>query len=196
VIEGLKAWSHESFHLQHYTSMHALVHIELYTGDAEVAWRHIEGQWKALEHSILLRTQILRIAAMHLRARAAIASAVAENEPGRLAVAEKMAQKIAREKMAWALPWVTLLKAAITHQRGDARKTIDQLKVAIDGFERQDMGLYAAAARRRLGELTDGELGRQLIAEADAWMSKQKIQNPARMVNMLAPGFTERQLQN
>ncbi len=189
VIEGLKAWSHESFHLQHYTSMHALVHIELYTGDAEVAWRHIEGQWQALEHSILLRTQILRIAAMHLRARAAIASAVAENEPGRLAVAEKMAQKISKEKMDWALPWVTLLKAAITHQRGDANETIHQLKEAIAGFERQDMGLYAAAARRRLGELTGGEQGRQLITEADAWMSRQKIQNPALMTGMLAPGF-------
>jgi serine/threonine protein kinase/tetratricopeptide (TPR) repeat protein len=189
VIEGLKAWSHESFYLQHYTSMHALVHIELYTGDAEVAWRHIEGQWKALEHSILLRTQILRIAAMHLRARAAIASALAENEPGRLAVAEKMAHKIAKEKMDWAMPWVTLLKAAITHQRGDANETRNLLKEAIDGFERQDMGLYAAAARRRLGELTQGERGRELVAEADAWMSNQKIQNPTLMVNMLAPGF-------
>ncbi len=169
--------------------MHALVHIELYTGDAEVAWRHIEGQWKALEHSILLRTQILRIAAMHLRARAAIASALAEKEPGRLGVAEKMAQKIAKEKMDWAMPWVTLLKATITHQRGEANETNHQLKEAIDGFERQDMGLYAAAARRRLGELTEGERGRQLVAEADAWMSNQKIQNPTLMVNMLAPGF-------
>ncbi len=189
VIEGLKAWSHQSFHLQHYTSMHALVHIELYTGDAEVAWRHIEGQWEDLKHSILLRTQILRIAAMHLRARAAIASAVAEHEPARLAVAERMAQKIAKEKMAWALPWVSLLKAAITHQRGDTKETLNQLNEAIDGFERQDMGLYAAAARRRLGELTQGERGQELVAEADAWMRNQKIVKPSLMVNMLAPGF-------
>ena len=189
VIEGLKAWSHQSFHLQHYTAMHALVHIELYTGDAEVAWRHIEGQWEDLKHSILLRTQILRIAAMHLRARAAIASAVAENEPGRLAVAERMAQKIAKEKMDWAIPWVSLLKATIAHQRGDASQTLNQLNEAIVGFERQDMGLYAAAARRRLGELTTGERGQQLVAEANAWMSNQKIVKPSLMVNMLAPGF-------
>jgi eukaryotic-like serine/threonine-protein kinase len=189
VIEGLKAWSHESFHLQHYTSMHALVQIELYTGDSEVAWRHIQGQWKALEHSILLRIQILRIEAMHLRARAAIASALAEKEPGRLAVAEKMARKIGKEKMSWATPFVSLLMATITHQRGDAAETFNQLTEAIEGFEREHMSLYAAAARRRLGELSDGERGRQLVADADAWMSQQKIQNPTLMVRMLAPGF-------
>jgi len=26
--------------------MHALAQIELYTEDAEVAWKHIQGQWK------------------------------------------------------------------------------------------------------------------------------------------------------
>ncbi|HVQ38825.1 MAG TPA: protein kinase, partial [Pyrinomonadaceae bacterium] len=35
VIEALRDWPHEGFHLQHYTSMHALVQIELYTEDAE-----------------------------------------------------------------------------------------------------------------------------------------------------------------
>ena len=37
VIDALKDWPHEGFHLQHYTSMHALGQIELYTEDAEVA---------------------------------------------------------------------------------------------------------------------------------------------------------------
>ena len=80
VIEALKAWPHEGFHLQHYTSMHALAQIELYTGDAEVAWKHIQGQWKALEQSMLLRIQVLRIEAMHLRARAALASAATNTD--------------------------------------------------------------------------------------------------------------------
>ena len=80
MIEALKAWPHVGFHLQHYTSMHALAQIELYTGDAEVAWKHIRGQWKALEDSMLLRFQVLRIEAMHLQARAALASAPTSNE--------------------------------------------------------------------------------------------------------------------
>lgn len=189
VIEGLKAWSHEGFHLQHYTSMHALVQIELYTGDSEVAWRHIQGQWKAMEQSMLLRIQILRIEAMHLRARAALASAMDENEPGRVALADKMARKIEKEKISWAVPFVSLLRAAVAHQRGHEAETARQLTDAIEGFDRGHLSLYAAAARRRLGERLGGERGGDLVDEADAWMNNQKIQNPTLMVRMLAPGF-------
>jgi hypothetical protein len=52
-----------------------------------------------------------------------------------------------------------------------------------------DIDLYAAATRRRLGEIIGGERGRQLISEADTWMHKQEIKNPAAMTRMLAPGF-------
>ena len=47
VIEALKSWPQEGFHLQHYVSLHALTQIELYTGDYDVAWKHVEGQWPA-----------------------------------------------------------------------------------------------------------------------------------------------------
>ena len=51
------------------------------------------------------------------------------------------------------------------------------------------MGLFAAAARRRLGGLLGGDEGRALIAQADAWMAGQEIRNPARMAACIAPGF-------
>jgi hypothetical protein len=50
------------------------------------------------------------------------------------------------------------------------------------------MGLFAAAARRRRGELTGGETGRGLIASADRQMASQQIVNPSRMTAMLLPG--------
>jgi len=51
------------------------------------------------------------------------------------------------------------------------------------------MNLYAAAARRRLGEIVGGERGQELITDADAWMERQKIKNPEKLTRMLAPGF-------
>ena len=71
----MTTWPRKGFHLQHYSSLVALAQIELYTGDYEIAWKHIEVQWRPLEKSMLLRIQGLRIDAMQLRARLALASA-------------------------------------------------------------------------------------------------------------------------
>jgi hypothetical protein len=49
--------------------------------------------------------------------------------------------------------------------------------------------LYAAAARRRQGELLGGHKGRQLVAEANSWMAGQGVVRPERMTAMLVPGF-------
>src|SRR3989449_10174510 len=76
VISAMTTWPRKGFHLQHYSSLVALAQIEMYTGDYEVAWKHIEGQIKALEKSMLLRMQGLRIDSLHLRARLALASAM------------------------------------------------------------------------------------------------------------------------
>jgi eukaryotic-like serine/threonine-protein kinase len=51
-----------------------------------------------------------------------------------------------------------------------------------------DMALYAAATRRRRGQLIGGTEGRTLIETADTWMARQNIRNRERMTAMLAPG--------
>jgi len=189
VIEALKAWPHEGFHLQHYSSLHALVQNEIYTGDVEVAWKHVEGQWAALESSMLLRFQVLRIEANHLRARAALASAAVGGDPGRVGFAEELARKIEKEEMPWATPFGSLIRGAVACQRSQPDAAAALLAEAVKGFEAANMRLFAAAARRRLGETTGGEKGRAQVAEADAWLANQGIKKPDLITQMLAPGF-------
>jgi tetratricopeptide (TPR) repeat protein len=189
VIAAMTQWPREGFHLQHYTSLVALAQIELYTGDTEVAWKHIEGQLRPLERSLLLRTQGLKIDVMHLRARLALATASGAVRKERLKIAENCADKIARENMPWSNPLAHMTYAALAKQRGDAARAVAFARQACDGFETVDMALYAAAARRRLGELLGGDEGRQLIDDSEAWMSKQEIKNPAAVSNLMAPGF-------
>ncbi len=190
VIDALKDWPQEGFHLQHYTSLHALAQIELYTEDAEVAWKHLQGQWQTLEDSMLLRIQILRIEAMHLKARTALASAPRSNEKARrLKTAEKLARRIAAERVAWATPFAQLINATVAHQRDDHSRAVGLLSLAIESFDLADIELYEAVARRRLGELLGDERGRRHIDEADAWMRKRLIKNPVAMTQMMAPGF-------
>ena len=189
VIEALKSWPHEGFHLQHYVSLHALAQIELYTGDAEVAWKHVEGQWPDMENSLLLRIPAVRVEALMLRARTALATNGGGRDAAKLRMAEKMAKTIAKVDMSWSKPFSTLLIATIAHQRGEAAQALALLSETIQSFERAEMLLHAAAVRRRLGEKLRDERGSQLVAQANAWMSGQKIKNPEAMTRMLAPGF-------
>jgi hypothetical protein len=189
VIAAMTQWPREGFHLQHYTSLVALAQIELYTGDTEVAWKHIEGQAKPLERSLLLRTQGLRIDVMHLRARLALASAHGAVRSQRLKIAADCADRIAREEMPWSDPLAALIHAALAKQQGDESNAAALVEQAIAGFESVDMALYAAAARRRLGELLGGDQGGDLIVQSQTWMTKQQIRNAAAVTNLMAPGF-------
>jgi eukaryotic-like serine/threonine-protein kinase len=191
VISALTTWPRKGFHLQHYSSLVALAQIELYTGDYEVAWRHIEGQMKPLEKSMLLRIQGLRIEAMHLRARLALASAAGQKREQRLKIAEDLAQRIAGEQMRWSNPLAMLIHAGLATRRGNNERAEELISQAIEGFEASDMALYAATARRRLGEILGGDRGGELVTQADDWMSKQQIKNPAAVANLMAPGFSE-----
>jgi hypothetical protein len=191
VISALTTWPRKGFHLQHYSSLVALAQIELYTGDYEVAWQHVEGQIKPLEKSMLLRIQGLRIEAKFLRARLALASAAGQKRERRLRIAEDMGNSIANEQMGWSTPLAMLIQAGLARRRGDDLLAATLISQAIDGFEASDMALYAATARRRLGEVVGGDRGAELVSQGDDWMSKQQIKNPAAVANLMAPGFNE-----
>ena len=190
VIAAMTSWPRKGFHLQHYTSLVALAQIEVYTGDYEVAWKHIEGQLKPLEKSMLLRIQGLRIDAMQLRGRLALASAFGENRVARIKIAAAVAGQIARENMIYADPYAALIRAGIAHRRGDLDSAVTLLEKALKEFEAADMTLYAVVTRHRLGEMIGGDRGRELRAAANEWMSGQLIRNPARIMNLMAPGFS------
>jgi hypothetical protein len=54
------------------------------------------------------------------------------------------------------------------------------------------MRLFAAVARRRLGETLGGDQGSQLVEEADVFMRRQAVRAPERFTYMLVPGFGTR----
>jgi hypothetical protein len=169
--EALRTWSHQGFHRQHYNALISQANIELYTGDAEAAWRRVEEKWGPLTRSLLLRVQILRAESHFLRARCALAAAAAGVDRQRLVrIAERHAARLARENMPWIAPFAPLMRAGIHSMRGQRDAARRLLVVAAEGFDRVDLRLYAAAARRRLGQLTGEAEGQQLITQADAVM--------------------------
>ena len=192
-IESIGRWSHKGFHRQHYSAMLARIQTALYRGNADAAWSLLSDLELILRRSFLRRIQVMRIESFYLRARSALAMA-ARHGPHRrfMSVADAGARGIAREHMPWSDPIALLIRAGIAQVEGRTSLALRCLDDAMDQFDRADMKLYAAVARRRIGALQDDARGRALTRQAEEWMVAQNIKNPAAMTRMLAPGFADR----
>jgi hypothetical protein len=191
-IESIARWSHKGFHRQHYSAMLARVQTALYRGDPEAGWRLLAEQESMFRRSYQTRAQVIRIESLYLRARCALALAARNRSSRRfLSVARAGARRIARERMPWSDPIALLLLAGIAYLEGRTPLALRYLHDAAGRFERADMKLYLAVARRRIGALQDDEHGRELQRQADEWMAAQNIKNSACMTRMLTPGFPD-----
>jgi hypothetical protein len=194
--QTMSQWSREGYHVQHNDALWAGVQIALYRGDGASAWGLIDRSWPALRRSLLLRVQFIRTSMHFLRARAALAAAVAarRSRPAEarslLAVARRAARRLERERMPCPTAYARLIRGALAAVDGDAAAAVPWLAEAVAGFEAADMRLCAATARRRLGEVIGGPRGREEVDRADRWMSEQKIKNPTKMAAMIVTPWT------
>ena len=189
--EGLADWSSHGFHIQHYQYLLGNVQLALYLGDARAGWERLEKEWSRLKRSLLLRVQLVRIEALHLRGRGALAM-VAQGEPvALLKYVEAAIAKLDAERMAWSDVLSTLLRAGLACCRGDRPLAVQLLRAAVADCERNQMALHAAAARWRLAETlpADSDEAGELRAQAQRFMAAQELRSPPRLIAMLVPGF-------
>ncbi|HEX9282703.1 MAG TPA: protein kinase [Gemmatimonadales bacterium] len=190
IRDGMGPWSLQGFHVQHYFSLFAQGHVDLYAGEGLAAWSRTSERWHDVARSMVLRVQVIRLEALHLRARCALAAAMQQPHLASfLRGAARDARRVAREGMPWATPLADLVLAAIHAGRSETALAVQRTRRALAGFEAADMAGYAAAARRCCGRLIGGAEGAGLVAQADAWMKSQGVMNPERFTAMLAPGF-------
>jgi serine/threonine protein kinase len=191
--DALRDWSERGVIVRVYMDLVAQLQIDLYQQDSAAGLDRLTSRWPKLQRSLLLNVQMIRIIATHVGAR--IALLCAKESPNlaqkrrHLAKAEKAARRLSREGVPWADALALLVKASLAYLGDEKSTALELLATAATRFDSVDMGLYAAASRHRRGELLGGDMGRVLIASADAWMSNQQIRNPLRMASMLAPGF-------
>jgi len=192
--EASGRWGRERFNTQHWYDLTAHAQLGLYTGEGATALALVAEHWEGLQKSLLLRVQLVRIEALLLRARCALAAAgeVRESRAGLLAQAERDAERARRERTPWGDALADLALAGVAASHGDDATARARLEAATSGFEAADMSLHAAVARRRRGELLGGDAGRVLVESADAWLRGQRIAAPERWVAMIAPGFVRR----
>jgi hypothetical protein len=187
-------WSQQGFHLQHQNALSARVMIALYRsrGVGPCAWELIRDQWILLRSSHLLRILLARIDIFQSRGRAAIAAARSSVDPrSLLRVAEADARRLEGERLPYPTAFAHVVRAGVAGARGNLQAAHIHLVSAADQFKVLDMRLWEWATRRRLGRLIGGCEGQDLVSQADAWMSRQAIRDPARMAAMLCPGFPD-----
>ena len=189
VLDAIEHWSQKGFHLQHMLALVGLTQVELYLGRGKEAWNRLQRQWPTLQGSLLMRVKVLHVEAEYLRARCALAASEDAEDPRYfLSVAAHHARRLETEKGPWAASLSLLTRAAMTARDGDRRQASSLLARAAEGLESIDMALYAAAARRRQGQVLGPE-GSHLIAQSGEWMNHQRIVKPDAITRMLIPGF-------
>jgi serine/threonine protein kinase len=191
LAQVMEKWSQQGFHVQHMNRLFDEAQIDLYEGDAERAWHRLAESWPTLQQSYLLYVQQVRIIMLDLRARCALARASGEDSVSWLRLAQRDVRALRREKVPWADALAQLREAAIVFRRRDAARAAEFLQAAIAGFSATDMHLHVAVARRRLGQMLDNSQGQAMVQQAEEWMNEQTIRNPARMTDLLAPGWRE-----
>ena len=186
--EAARQWTPHGFHVQHYHHLLGRSNLALYVGDAAAGLDHLIDRWPALAGSQLLRVDLVRIEALHVRARLALAAA--EERPAEqdryLDEAARCAKQVLHCGEPWAVPLGHLVRAAVRAARDERDGAAADLRAAADGLDAADMALWATVARGRLGALT-GDAG--LAEVSRAALRAQGVIRPDRLEAVLAPGF-------
>jgi hypothetical protein len=194
---AMSAWSQREFDYLHFFQVLALARIDIYAGDPLAARQRFATCWPKFTRAFLLRFQLQRVFANYLRAASALAAAALHAGKDERLVrtllheADRDIQRLAREAVPWAAAKTVSLRAGLAAVTGDQASAASLLDRAASAFDACDMALFAAAARRRRGQLIGGNEGRALVEAAETWMAGQGIKNPARVTTLFAPGFVE-----
>ena len=97
------------------------------------------------------------------------------------------AGRLQREGMSWSRALAGPILAGVAAARGYRSRAATLVAEAVTQRESVEMNLYAAASRRRLGEILGEDEGRAQVERADSWMRQKGIQDPARMADVFAP---------
>ncbi len=171
--------------LQHYFCLAARGHLDLYRGDAQAGYARFQALMPALRRSLILRVQPIRVATLDLRARLAIAASAGSHS--RLQEAAMSAHSLQSMRPAWARALGDLVAGLLAAKAASDEKAGALFARAAAAFDAGSMPLHSAVAKTRLGQTLGGQTGRELQANAVAWLRSNGYRNVDATVESLAP---------
>ena len=180
-------WSLDQFHLQHLTALMALTYVHLYRGEARAAYDAHLASWPAMKRNLIFHSQMTRIAMFELRARSALAVAVAGlDAEAAMRDAARQARSLERKRQSRTHPrWPYRFAQGLAALRGDGPVALENSGAGGGVFGdrhgplRRGLPLSARAIPRRRGP-GDGR-GRP------RWMNEHGIADPDCMAATFIP---------
>ncbi len=187
--DGIHRWAQAGSHVHHMWELWAASDIAIYERRGWLAWVGVQERWPSMVAALSLHVQFTNVSMLDLRGRSALAAI--DNEPASredlLREAERVVRLIEKEHTEWGDALAELLRAGIDLRREHKDSALRRLESAEQRFTSLEMNLHRAVAQRRLGELTGGDEGQQLIGASETWMRAEGIRNPERLAYVYAP---------
>jgi hypothetical protein len=186
--EKIAQWARSQFDFPRLSHWYGSVEVLLYEGRYEEAWQLVTKTWPVMRRTLIFRIEFLRLLVGQLRARCAVALHSVAPRPAVLVIAERFVSASAGSSSTLVQGWGLLIDAALTAARGHRNGAIAKLQLAEERLGDAGALQFAAASRRRRGELMDDPRGTALIRTADAELVELGAVNPRRATDRLIPG--------
>jgi tetratricopeptide (TPR) repeat protein len=188
--EGIEGWSEQGFHVQHWNTLLANVQTELYEGQGRAAYEMLAARWKEMARSGVFHIQHTRIAAAHLRARAALSAAHQSSGKERARYLKEARRCIAildRQPDCWAQALTRISVVGLESLQGHS--DLNRTMAAIRSLQDNDLSFFAHAACVAGDKLLASGPSAMNPESSRAWMSEMGIVNPAAIARTLVPGL-------
>jgi predicted Ser/Thr protein kinase len=176
-----------NFQWADYLMLMADLLLALYEGEPRRGLELAEQQWPALERSQLLRMQIALVMMRYCRAGCALTAACRERSSAELPLVGTALRILRKSPLTYAHGWAAVLEAALAARAARPEQAAERLRAAIACLDAGGLRMYAAAARRRLGQVIGGDEGRASTAAGDGAMAAEGVVDLESTTDMLIP---------
>jgi hypothetical protein len=136
---------------------------------------------------LLMRGRVDRVFGLLAVASAERASAGARRR--RMRTAKRSARRLRADRLSWTEAAAHVIEAGLARHRGDMDACAVHLALAMHEYREAGMAGHLHAVRFAFGRVVGGEEGAAHRRAAEAFFREQRVMEPDRLVEMLAPGF-------
>ncbi|HEX5069480.1 MAG TPA: protein kinase [Vicinamibacterales bacterium] len=178
--EVMSRWTQQRVTVQHITAGLAEIQAALYEGHGSQAIDAARAQAALAHKEGFDRLALGRISTDHLILNSAF---LTMEQTGRSAALEQEAdraiKRLAKETTGWGQGAAHGGRAGAAMVRGDRTAALAHLEAADTTFSSVGMTGFASLSRRQIGLIVGGERGRQIAADAEAWLTAHGVADPA-----------------